>query len=53
MEVLSVDQTGRNIEEANRLKKEHPGEERDVLRRGRVLGGLEPTRAVYPSLPST
>ena len=50
VEVLSVDQTGRNIDEANRLRKEHPGEERDVVRRGRVLGGLEPTRAV-PHLP--
>lgn len=46
VEVLSVDQTGRNMEEANRLRKEHPGEEKDVVKRGRVLGGLEPTRAV-------
>jgi pyruvate dehydrogenase phosphatase len=46
VEVLSVDQTGRNADEANRLRKEHPGEERDVVKRGRVLGGLEPTRAV-------
>jgi pyruvate dehydrogenase phosphatase len=46
VEVLSVDQTGRNMDEANRLRKEHPGEEQDVVRRGRVLGGLEPTRAV-------
>lgn len=48
VEVLSVDQTGRNLDEANRLRKEHPGEERDVIKRGRVLGGLEPTRAVLP-----
>lgn len=46
VQVLSVDQTGRNTEEADRLRKEHPGEERDVVKRGRVLGGLEPTRAV-------
>jgi len=48
VEVLSVDQTGRNMDEANRLRQEHPGEERDVVKRGRVLGGLEPTRAVFP-----
>jgi pyruvate dehydrogenase phosphatase len=48
VEVLTVDQTGRNMDEANRLRKEHPGEERDVVKRGRVLGGLEPTRAVSP-----
>lgn len=48
VEVLSIDQTGRNQEEAERLRKEHPGEERDVVKRGRVLGGLEPTRAVNP-----
>jgi len=54
VEVLSVDQTGRNLEEANRLRKEHPGEERDVVKRGRVLGGLEPTRAVpIPTTPTT
>ena len=54
VEVLSVDQTGRNLEEANRLRKEHPGEERDVVKRGRVLGGLEPTRAVpIPATPTT
>jgi pyruvate dehydrogenase phosphatase len=52
VDVLSVDQTGRNLDEANRLRKEHPGEENEVVRRGRVLGGLEPTRAVSPlSLP--
>lgn len=42
---LSVDQTGSNKEEAARLRKEHPGEESTVVRRGRVLGSLEPTRA--------
>jgi serine/threonine protein phosphatase PrpC len=51
VQVLSVDQTGQNVEEANRLRREHPGEEKDVVKRGRVLGGLEPTRAVYPSTP--
>jgi len=41
---LSVDQTGGNPDEAARLRKEHPGEQH-VVRNGRVLGGLEPTRA--------
>ncbi|KAK4175957.1 phosphatase 2C-like domain-containing protein [Triangularia setosa] len=41
---LSVDQTGSNIEEANRLRKQHPNEPY-VVRNGRVLGGLEPSRA--------
>lgn len=41
---LSVDQTGGNPDEANRMRKLHPGEEH-VVRNGRVLGGLEPTRA--------
>lgn len=41
---LSVDQTGSNEEEAARLRKEHPGEQY-VVHNGRVLGGLEPTRA--------
>ena len=41
---LSSDQTGGNQEEAARLRKQHPGEEH-VVRNGRVLGGLEPTRA--------
>lgn len=41
---LSTDQTGANPEEAARLRKQHPGEEY-VVRNGRVLGGLEPTRA--------
>ncbi|KAG0205707.1 hypothetical protein BGX28_002725 [Mortierella sp. GBA30] len=42
---LSFDQTGRNPWEVKRLQGEHPGEEDTVVRRGRVLGGLEPTRA--------
>ncbi len=41
---LSVDQTGSNPEEAARLRKQHPGEPY-VVHQGRVLGGLEPTRA--------
>ncbi|KAI1851719.1 hypothetical protein JX266_003181 [Neoarthrinium moseri] len=41
---LSEDQTGSNPNEAARMRKAHPGEER-VIHNGRVLGGLEPTRA--------
>ncbi|KAK0386469.1 hypothetical protein NLU13_6304 [Sarocladium strictum] len=41
---LSEDQTGGNEKEAKRLRAEHPGED-GVVRNGRVLGGLEPTRA--------
>lgn len=41
---LSVDQTGGNPDEEARIRKEHPGED-NVIRNGRVLGGLEPTRA--------
>ena len=41
---LSEDQTGGNPNEANRMRKEHPGED-NVIKNGRVLGGLEPTRA--------
>ncbi|RWA13673.1 hypothetical protein EKO27_g1379 [Xylaria grammica] len=41
---LSEDQTGSNPNEAARLRKAHPGETR-VVHNGRVLGGLEPTRA--------
>ncbi|KAM3465354.1 hypothetical protein MY5147_003865 [Beauveria neobassiana] len=41
---LSEDQTGSNPNEAARLRREHPGED-NVVRHGRVLGGLEPTRA--------
>ncbi|KAI9756236.1 MAG: hypothetical protein M1815_003960 [Lichina confinis] len=46
---LSVDQTGSNEEEAARLRREHPGEDY-VVRNGRVLGGLEPTRAFGDSI---
>jgi pyruvate dehydrogenase phosphatase len=41
---LSVDQTGGNADEAARLRNQHPNEPY-VVRNGRVLGGLEPTRA--------
>ncbi|KAL2264280.1 hypothetical protein VTK26DRAFT_8483 [Humicola hyalothermophila] len=41
---LSADQTGSNPDEAARLRKLHPGEP-NVVRNGRVLGNLEPTRA--------
>ncbi|RDA93852.1 hypothetical protein CP533_6378 [Ophiocordyceps camponoti-saundersi (nom. inval.)] len=41
---LSEDQTGGNPREEARMRREHPGEEH-VVRNGRVLGGLEPTRA--------
>lgn len=46
VEALSVDQTGRNQDEVKRIQREHPIEEAPyVIQRGRVLGGLEPTRA--------
>lgn len=41
---LSEDQTGSNPNEAARVRAEHPGEP-NVIRNGRVLGNLEPTRA--------
>lgn len=41
---LSVDQTGATESEAQRMRAEHPGEP-NVVMNGRVLGGLEPTRA--------
>lgn len=41
---LSEDQTGSNADEEARMRAEHPGEEH-VIRNGRVLGGLEPSRA--------
>ncbi|CAL3972134.1 unnamed protein product [Diplocarpon coronariae] len=41
---LSVDQTGSNPDEEARMQKQHPGEP-NVIRNGRVLGGLEPSRA--------
>lgn len=41
---LSADQTGSAPSEVERIRAEHPGEPY-VIRNGRVLGGLEPTRA--------
>jgi len=41
---LSEDQTGGTPSEMARLRAEHPGEEY-VVHRGRILGGLEPSRA--------
>jgi len=43
VEVLTEDQTGRTANEIERLQSEHPAE--DVISRGRILGGLEPSRA--------
>ncbi|KAJ2922083.1 hypothetical protein H1R20_g15010, partial [Candolleomyces eurysporus] len=46
VEALTEDQTGRNPSELARIQSEHPkDEENDVIRNGRVLGGLEPSRA--------
>ncbi|KAI8324401.1 protein serine/threonine phosphatase 2C, partial [Martensiomyces pterosporus] len=41
---LSEDQTASNKNELARMNREHPGETA-VIRKGRVLGGLMPTRA--------
>jgi pyruvate dehydrogenase phosphatase len=41
---LSEDQTGSTPSEVERIRKEHPNEEH-VVRNGRMLGGLEPSRA--------
>ncbi|KAJ2021496.1 [Pyruvate dehydrogenase [acetyl-transferring]]-phosphatase 1, mitochondrial [Coemansia sp. RSA 455] len=41
---LSQDQTADNANELARMAREHPGED-SVIHRGRVLGGLMPTRA--------
>ncbi|GAA6007907.1 hypothetical protein JCM11491_006533 [Sporobolomyces phaffii] len=46
VEALSEDQTGKNPREVERIQAEHPEDEKNtVIARGRVLGGLEPTRA--------
>ncbi|KAJ3016009.1 hypothetical protein HKX48_004265 [Thoreauomyces humboldtii] len=42
---LSADQTTSNPAEYARLLEEHPDEEKTVVARGRILGGLMPTRA--------
>ncbi|KAG0148380.1 hypothetical protein CROQUDRAFT_90296 [Cronartium quercuum f. sp. fusiforme G11] len=45
-ELLSEDQEGLNPKEVERIRSEHPPAEREnVVRRGRILGGLQPTRA--------
>lgn len=41
---LSIDQTGGTASEDERLRAEHPGEPY-VTQNGRILGGLEPSRA--------
>jgi len=41
---LSIDQTLRNKDEMERMKKEHPNESETMFIRNRVLGGLMPTR---------
>ncbi|QLG70320.1 hypothetical protein HG535_0A02580 [Zygotorulaspora mrakii] len=41
---LSTDQTGDNPREVERIRSEHPGED-NVIRNGRVLGSLQPSRA--------
>ncbi|KAJ4492123.1 protein serine/threonine phosphatase 2C [Lentinula edodes] len=46
VDVLSEDQSARNPKEVERLRSEHPDDEADnVVMNGRVLGGLEPSRA--------
>lgn len=43
---LSVDQTGDNPEEVDRILSQHPPNEKSTaVRNGRVLGSLQPTRA--------
>ncbi|KAK9712878.1 hypothetical protein K7432_006854 [Basidiobolus ranarum] len=42
---MSIDQDTSNRKERERLHKEHPGEEKTVISRERVLGSLAPTRA--------
>lgn len=45
-EVLTEDCMGENPKEIKRMQAEHPANERDqVIMRGRVMGGLQPTRA--------
>ena len=42
---LSTDHTCRNLNEVNRIKEEHPGEERTVFRDDRLFGSLMPLRS--------
>lgn len=45
-DVLTDDQTGLNPKEVIRMQSEHPEDEKEVvIRQGRVLGSLQPTRA--------
>jgi len=45
-DVLTEDQMGENPREVERLRSEHPPSEKDtVIRRGRILSGLQTTRA--------
>jgi serine/threonine protein phosphatase PrpC len=43
---LTQDHGAENPDEVVRMKAAHPGEEDTVLIRGRVLGGLMPTRSM-------
>ncbi|ORY83123.1 phosphatase 2C-like domain-containing protein [Protomyces lactucae-debilis] len=45
VKALSIDQTGSTPSEQERLRREHPQEIDTVVRNGRILGGLEPSRA--------
>ncbi|KAG8832906.1 hypothetical protein FRC17_000348 [Serendipita sp. 399] len=46
VDVLSTDQTGENLKEITRLIEEHPRDNPDnVVKAGRVLGNLQPSRA--------
>ncbi|KAJ3722606.1 protein serine/threonine phosphatase 2C [Lentinula raphanica] len=46
VDVLSEDQTARNPREVERIRSEHPVDEaNNVVMNGRILGGLEPSRA--------
>lgn len=44
VKALSTDQTGDNLEEVARIRREHP-DEPNCVRNGRVLGSLQPSRA--------
>jgi pyruvate dehydrogenase phosphatase len=45
VEALGIDQQGSTPSEQERLIREHPGEADTVVRNGRILGRLEPSRA--------
>ncbi|CCD23440.1 type 2C protein phosphatase PTC5 NDAI_0B04060 [Naumovozyma dairenensis CBS 421] len=44
VESLSIDQTGDNVREVERIRNLHPNEP-NVIRNGRILGSLQPSRA--------